>query len=64
LDESGELGYQQTGDRDAEKMQIGTDYVDKRHQAVENYILEGDLVLLKKRKENKLSSYYEKEPYQ
>lgn len=64
LDESGELGYQQTGDRDAEKKQVGTDYVDKRHQAVENYIQEGDLVLLKKRKENKLSSYYEKEPYQ
>ena len=39
-------------------------YVDKRHQAVENNIQEGDLVLLKTRKENKLSSYYEKDPYQ
>ena len=33
LAESDEPGHQQTRDRDAEKKQIGADYVDKRHQA-------------------------------
>ena len=64
LEESGELGYQQTRERDAEKKQIGADYVDQRHQAAEKYLQEGDLVLLEKRKKNELSLYYEKEPYQ
>ena len=64
LEESEELGYQQTRDRDAEKKQIGADYADKRHHAAEKCVQEGDLVLLEKRKENKLSSHYEKEPYQ
>ena len=45
---AGQLRYQQTRDRDAEKKQIGAGYVDKRHQAAEKYIQE-------KRKENKLS---------
>ena len=35
-----------------------------RHQAAEKRIQEGDFVLLEKRKENKLSPHYEKEPYQ
>ena len=64
LEESEELGYQQTRDRDAEKKQIGTDYADKSHHDTEKCVQEGDLVLLEKRKENKLSSHYEKEPYQ
>ena len=63
LEESEELGYQQTRDCDAEK-QIGADYADKRHHAAEKCVQEGDLVLLEKRKENKMSSHYEKEPYQ
>ena len=57
FEESGEVGYQQTGDRDTEKKQIGADYVDKRHQAADKY-----LVLLEKEKE--LSPYYDKEQYQ
>ena len=52
LEESEDPGYQQARDRDAEKKQVGEDHADKRHQAAE------------KRKENKLSPRYEKEPYQ
>ena len=47
-----------------QKKHIGADYADKRHQAAEKCIQEGDFVLLEKRKENKLSPHYEKEPYQ
>ncbi|KAL9976001.1 hypothetical protein ACROYT_G013230 [Oculina patagonica] len=64
LEEPENLGYQQARDHDAEKKQIGADHVDKKHQAAEKCIQEGDLVLLEKRKENKLSPNYEKEPYQ
>ena len=63
LEESEDPGYQQARDRDAEKKQVGADYADKRHQAAEKCIQEGDFVLLEKRKENKLSPHYEKEPY-
>ena len=62
LEESEELGYQQTRYRDAEKKQIVADYADKSHHAAEKCVQEGDVVLLEKRKENKLSSHYEKEP--
>ena len=52
-------------DRDAEKKQRGADYVDKKHHAADKPdIQEGGLVLLEKRKETKLSTNYEKEPYQ
>ncbi|KAL9962467.1 hypothetical protein ACROYT_G031572 [Oculina patagonica] len=64
LEEPENLGYQQARDHDAEKKQIEADHVDKKHQAAEKCIQEGDLVLLEKRKENKLSPDYEKEPYQ
>ena len=51
-------------DRDAEKKQRGADYVDKKHHAAdEPDVLEGELVLLEKPKETKLSTNYEKEPY-
>ena len=51
-------------DRDAEKKQRGADYVDKKHHAAdEPDVQEGELVLLEKRKETKLSTNYEKEPY-
>lgn len=63
LEEFEELGYQQTRDRDAVKKQIGADYVDKRHYATEKCAQERDLVLLEKRKENKLSFHNENEPY-
>ena len=64
LEESEDPGYQQARDRDAGKKQVGADHADKRHQAAEKCIQEGDFVLLEKRKENKLSLRYEKEPYQ
>ena len=64
LEESEDPGYQQARDRDAEKKQVGADYADRRHQAAEKCIQEGNFVLLEKRKENKLSPHYEKEPYQ
>ena len=62
LEESEDPGYRQARDRDAERKQVGADHVDKRHQAAEKCIQEGDFVLLEKMKENKLSPHYEKEP--
>lgn len=56
------LGHQQARDHDAEKKQIVANDVDKRHPAAEKCVQEGDLVLLERRKENKLSPQY-KEPY-
>ena len=51
LGESEDLGYQQARDRNAEKKQAGADHADKRHQAAEKRIQEGDFVLLEKKKE-------------
>ena len=64
LEGSEGLGHQQARDHNAEKKQIMADHVDKRHQAADKCVQEGDLVLLEKKKENKLSPHYEKEPYQ
>ena len=51
-------------DRDAGRKQRGADYVDKRHNAADKpNVQEKELVLLEKRKETKLSTSYEKEPY-
>ena len=61
VDDSASL--QQTRDRDAEKKQVAADYADKRRQASEKELETGDLVLLEKKKENKLSPAYESEPY-
>ena len=70
LPDIGELGevddnvsLQQTRDRDAEKKQVATDYADNRRQASEKELETGDLVLLEKKMENKLSPAYESEPY-
>ena len=63
LAESEEPEHQKSRDHDAEKKQIGADYVHKRHREAEKYIQEGDLVSLEN-KENKLSLHNEKEPYQ
>ena len=60
LEEFEELGYQQTRDHDAEKKQIVGDYADKKRHAAEKCVQERDLGLLEKKKENKLSSHYEK----
>ena len=56
--------YQQVRDRDAERKQLAKDYADVRRQAADRDIKVGDVVLLEKRKENKLSSSYESEPYE
>ena len=61
VDESASL--RQTRDRDAEKKQVAADYAEKRRQASEKELETGDLVLLEKKKENKLSPAYESEPY-
>ena len=54
---------QQLKDHDAEKKQSAADYADKRWQASDKEMGTGDLVLLEKKKENKLSAPYESEPY-
>ena len=41
------------------KKQVGADHADKRHQAAEKCIQEGDFVLLEKRKENKCDPPWE-----
>jgi len=60
LEESEGLGHQQDRDHDAAKKQVVADHVKKRHQAAEKCVQEGDLVLLERKKENKLSPHYEK----
>ena len=63
--DSDEVTHPEVRDRDAEKKQRGADYVDKKHHAADKpNVQEGGLVLLEKRKETKLSTNYEKEPYQ
>ena len=51
-------------DQDTQRKQFNKDYVDKRFHAGDRNVREGDSVLLEKKKENKLSPRYEKEPYQ
>lgn len=63
IDEQDDL-YQDVRDRDSERKQANKDYIDQKFHASDKDIQEGDLVLLEKKKENKLSSAYEKEPYQ
>ena len=46
-------------DRDAEMKQRRTDYADERRGAQENSLAPGDHVLVKQRKENKLSTTFE-----
>ena len=53
-------------DRDAERRQAVADYAGKRNQSSVSQEREpntGDLVLLEKKKENKLSAAYEEDPY-
>ena len=65
LDDSDEATHPEVRERDAERKQMGADYVGKRHHnaADKPNVQEGELVLLEKRKEPKLSTSYEKEPY-
>ena len=59
-----EVSDQGVHDRDTQRKQTGKDYADKRFHARDRNVREGDTVLLEKTKENKLSSCYEKEPYE
>jgi len=49
--------------RDAEMKQRRTDYADERRGAQENSLAPGDQVLVKQRKENKLSTTFEDAPH-
>ena len=62
-EEEVEVSDQAIRDRDTQRKQFNKDYVDKRFHARNRNVREGDNVLLEKKKENKLSPCYEKEPY-
>ena len=65
IGDSDEATHPEVRDRDAEQKQRGADYVEKKHHAADRPdVQEGGLVLREKRKETKLSTSYEKEPYQ
>ena len=63
-EEEVEVKDQAVRDRDTLRKQFNKDYVDKRFHARDRDVRERDSVLLEKKKENKLSPCYEKEPYQ
>ena len=63
-DEEADMSDQGARDRNNEKKQANKDYVDKKFHAKECNVQEGDLVLLEQKRQNKLSSSYEKEPYE
>ena len=63
-EEEMEVSDQGVRDRDTQRKQSGKDYADKRFHARDRNVREGHNVLLEKKKENKLSPCYEKEPYQ
>ena len=63
-DEEADISDQGARDRDTQKKQANKDYVDKKFIAKERDVREGDLVLLEQKRQNKLSSSYEKEPYE
>ena len=47
----------------SQRKQSNKEYVEKRLHAREREVKGGDAVLLEKRKENKLSTAYDREPY-
>ena len=57
------VSRQQTRDWNAEKKHVAADYADKRRQASEREVETGNLVLIAKKKENKLSPANASEPY-
>ncbi len=59
-----EVSDQGVRDRHTQRKQSGKEYADKRFHARDRNVREGDTVLLEKKKENKLSYCYEKEPYE
>ena len=64
VDEEKQVSDQAVRDRDTERKQSNKDYVVKKFHARDRNVREGDTVLLEKKKENKLSPSYEKEPYE
>lgn len=62
-EEEVEVSDQAVRDRDTQRKQFNKDYVDKWFHARDRNVREGDNVLLEKKKENKLSPCYEKEPF-
>ena len=50
-------------DRDAERKEKGKIYADKKRNAVESNIQAGDKVLMKQDKKNKLSTFFNPEPF-
>ena len=63
-DEEADTTDQGARDRDTQKKKANKDYVDKTFKAREGDVREGDWVLLEQKRQNKLSSSYEKEPYE
>ena len=63
-DEEADISDQGARNRDTQKKQANKDYVDKKFHAKERDVQEEDLVLLEQKRQNKLSSSYEKEPYE
>ena len=63
-EEEVKVSDQAVHDQDTQRKQFNKDYADKRFHARDRNVREGDSVLLEKKKENKLSPCYEKEPYQ
>ena len=63
-DEEADISDQGARDRDTQKKQANRDYVEKKFNVKERDVREGDLVLLEHKRQNKLSSSYEKEPYE
>ena len=63
-DEEADISDQGARDRDTQKKQANKDYVEKKLNVKERDVREGDLVLLEHKRQNKLSSSYEKEPYE
>ncbi|CAH3030455.1 unnamed protein product, partial [Porites evermanni] len=60
--EETDITDQGTRDRDTQKKQANKDYVDKKFKARERDVREGDWVPLEQKRQNRLSSSYEKEP--
>ena len=63
-DEKEDITDQGARDRDTEKKQANKDYVEKRFHTRAQGVREGDWVLLEQKRQNKLSSSCEKEPYE
>lgn len=63
-EEEREILYQDVRDLDSERKQANKDYIDRKFHTRDKNVSQGDLVLLEKKKENKLSPAYEREPYE